>query len=149
MIFPYICNIRNKIYRRIWMKRWKTNPGCVYNVSYHIIWCTKYRRKLLLGEVEERLRSLLIEKATANGWDIPELEIMPDHVHLFVKATPSDSIAHITSQLKGYTSFSLRNEFPHLKQRVPTLWTRSYYVETIGHISEKTILKYIEDQKKK
>jgi putative transposase len=99
--------------------------------------------------VEERLRSLLIEKATANGWDIPELEIMPDHVHLFVKATPSDSIAHITSQLKGYTSFSLRNEFPHLKQRVPTLWTRSYYVETIGHISEKTILKYIEDQKKK
>lgn len=107
-------------------ERWKTNPGCVYNVSYHIIWCTKYRRKLLLGEVEERLRSLLIEKAT-----------------------PSDSIAHITSQLKGYTSFSLRNEFPHLKQRVPTLWTRSYYVETIGHISEKTILKYIEDQKKK
>lgn len=92
-------------------ERWKTNPGCVYNVSYHIIWCTKYRRKLLLGEVEERLRSLLIEKATANGWDIPELEIMPDHVHLFVKATPSDSIAHITSQLKGYTSFSLRNEF--------------------------------------
>lgn len=130
-------------------ERWKTNPGCVYNVSYHIIWCTKYRRKLLLGEVEERLRSLLIEKATANGWDIPELEIMPDHVHLFVKATPSDSIAHITSQLKGYTSFSLRNEFPHLKQRVPTMWTRSYYVETIGHISEKTILKYIEDQKKK
>ena len=130
-------------------ERWKTNSGCVYNVSYHIIWCTKYRRKLLLGEVEERLRSLLIEKATANGWDIPELEIMPDHVHLFVKATPSDSIAHITSQLKGYTSFSLRNEFPHLKQRVPTLWTRSYYVETIGHISEKTILKYIEDQKKK
>ena len=130
-------------------ERWKTNAGCVYNVSYYIIWCTKYRRKLLLGEVEERLRSLLIEKATANGWDIPELEIMPDHVHLFVKATPSDSIAHITSQLKGYTSFSLRNEFPHLKQRVPTLWTRSYYVETIGHISEKTILKYIEDQKKK
>lgn len=130
-------------------ERWKTNRGCVYNVSYQIIWCTKYRRKLLLGEVEERLRSLLIEKATANGWDIPELEIMPDHVHLFVKATPSDSIAHITSQLKGYTSFSLRNEFPHLKQRVPTLWTRSYYVETIGHISEKTILKYIEDQKKK
>lgn len=130
-------------------ERWKTNPGCVYNVAYHFIWCTKYRRKLLLGEVEERLRSLLIAKATANGWDIPELEVMPDHVHLFIKATPSDSIAHIASQLKGYTSFTLRTEFPHLKQRVPTLWTRSYYVETIGHISEKTILKYIEDQKNK
>lgn len=70
-------------------------------------------------------------------------------IHLFIKATPSDSIAHIVSQLKGYTSYILRSEFPHLKQRVPTLWTRSYYVETIGHISEKTILKYIEDQKKK
>ena len=128
-------------------ERWKTNPGCVYNVAYHFIWCTKYRRKLLLGEVEERLRSLLIAKATANGWDIPELEVMPDHVHLFIKATPSDSIAHIASQLKGYTSFTLRTEFPHLKQRVPTLWTRSYYVETIGHISEKTSLKSSEDQK--
>ena len=84
-----------------------------------------------------------------NGWDVSKLEIMPDHIHLFIKATPSDSIAHIVSQLKGYTSYILRLEFPHLKQRVPTLWTRSYYVETIGHISEKTILKYIEDQKKK
>lgn len=84
-----------------------------------------------------------------NGWDVSKLEIMPDHIHLFIKATPSDSIAHIVSQLKGYTSYILRSEFPHLKQRVPTLWTRSYYVETIGHISEKTILKYIEDQKKK
>lgn len=130
-------------------KRWKTNPGCVYNVSYHIIWCPKYRRKLLVGEVEQRLRFLLTEKATENRWDISKLEIMPDHVHLFIKATPSDSVAHIVSQLKGYTSFMLRNEFQHLRQRVPTLWTRSYYVETIGHISEKTILKYIEDQKKK
>lgn len=129
--------------------RWKTNPGCVYNVSYHIIWCSKYRRKLLVGEVEKRLHSLLIEKAMENGWSVSKLEIMPDHVHLFIKATPSDSIAHIVSQLKGYTSYILRSEFPHLKQRVPTLWTRSYYVETIGHISEKTILKYIEDQKKK
>ena len=89
-------------------ERWKTNPGCVYNVSYHIIWCTKYRRKLLLGEVEERLRSLLIEKATANGWDIPELEIMPDHVHLFVKATPSDSIAHIGVSPTFCTKVTLR-----------------------------------------
>lgn len=89
--------------------RWKTNSGCVYNVSYHIIWCPKYRRKLLVGEVEKRLHSLLIEKAMANEWDISKLEIMPDHIHLFIKATPSDSIAHIVSQLKGYTSYILRS----------------------------------------
>jgi len=130
-------------------ERWKTNQGCVFNVSYHIIWCPKYRRKLLVGEVEARLRELLIGKSKENGWDIQMMEIMPDHVHIFIKATPSDSIAHIVSQLKGYTSFALRSEFPHLKTRVPTLWTRSYYVETIGHISEPIILKYIEDQKKK
>ena len=129
--------------------RWKTNSGCVYNISYHIIWCPKYRRKLLVDNVETRLRDLLINKSNENGWTIEKMEIMPDHVHIFIKATPSDSIAHIVSQLKGYTSYTLRTEFPHLKQRVPTLWTRSYYVETIGHISEKTILKYIEEQKTK
>ena len=129
--------------------RWKTNSGCVYNISYHIIWCPKYRRKLLVDNVETRLRDLLINKSNENGWTIEKMEIMPDHVHIFIKATPSDSIAHIVSQLKGYTSYTLRTEFPHLKQRVPTLWTRTYYVETIGHISEKTILKYIEEQKTK
>ncbi len=77
------------------------------------------------------------------------MEVMPDHVHLFLKASPSDSVAYIVSQLKGYTSFALRKEFSWLKKCIPTLWTRSYYVETIGHISEKTIIKYIEDQKTK
>lgn len=102
-----------------------------------------------MGIVEDRLRELLEEKSTRNGWKIRKMEIMPDHVHLFIEATPSDPIAHVVSQLKGYTSFTLRTEYPHLRQKVPTLWTRSYYVETIGHVSEKTIFKYIEDQKKK
>lgn len=129
-------------------ERWKTNASCVYNVSYHIIWCSKYRRKVLSGEVEIQLKRLLSERSAENGWQLEKMEVMPDHVHIFIKATPSDSPAHIVSQLKGYTSFKLREEFPHLKKRIPTLWTRSYYVETIGHISESTIIRYIEDQKK-
>ena len=129
-------------------ERWKTNAGCVYNVSYHIVWCSKYRRKVLSGEVEIQLKRLLSERSAENGWQLEKMEVMPDHVHIFIKATPSDSPAHIVSQLKGYTSFKLREEFPHLKKRIPTLWTRSYYVETIGHISESTIIRYIEDQKK-
>lgn len=130
-------------------KRWKTNIGSVYNLSYHLIWCPKYRKKVLVDAVENRLKELLYLKAQECGWDIEQMEIMPDHVHVFIKATPSDSVAHIASQLKGYTSHQLRKEFPHLRSRLPTLWTRSYYVESIGHISEHTIRKYIEEQKTK
>lgn len=129
--------------------RWKTNSGCVYNIGYHIIWCPKYRRKLLTDGVDKRLKELLEEKAKQNGWEIVEMEVMPDHVHIFIRATPSDSIAHIVSQLKGYTAYTLRKEFTKLKTRVPTLWTRSYYVESVGHISQETIEKYIQDQKNK
>jgi putative transposase len=129
--------------------RWKSSKHAVYNCGYHFIWCPKYRRKVLVNKVEIRLKELLIDKATQHGWIIEKMEIMPDHLHVFIKATSNDAPIFIVSQLKGYTSFTLRNEFPELKSRLPTLWTRSYYCETIGHISEKTIKKYIEDQKKK
>ena len=129
-------------------KRWKTNKSSLYNIWYHIIWCSKYRRNVLTGDIESRLKDLVIQKSNENGWSIENIEIMPDHLHLFIKATPSDSISHIVSQLKGYTSSVLRNEFELLRTRLPTLWTRSFYVETIGHISESVIKKYIDDQKR-
>jgi len=129
-------------------KRWKTNKSSVYNIGYHIIWCSKYRRNVLTGDIESRLKDLVIQKSNENGWSIENIEIMPDHLHLFIKATPSDSISHIVSQLKRYTSSVLRNEFELLRTRLPTLWTRSFYVETIGHISESVIKKYIDDQKR-
>lgn len=129
-------------------ERWKHSQTTIYNVSYHIIFCPKYRKKLLVDDVEQRLRHLLLEKANDIQVEIESLEIMPDHVHLFVKAKPTASPHWIVGQLKGYTSNILRKEFKILRTRVPTLWTRSYYLETIGHISEDTIKKYIEDQKK-
>ena len=130
-------------------KRWKTNAGCVYNLAYHITWCPKYRKKVLVGEVETRLKELLLQKAEENGWEIENMEVMPDHVHIFVKTTPSDSPALVAAQLKGFTSHQLREEFPHLRSRLPTLWTRSYYTESVGHISEEIIKKYIDEQKLK
>jgi putative transposase len=130
-------------------KRFSTKNHSKFNISYHIIFCPKYRRKVLVSGIDVRCKELLVEKATENEWVIERMEVMPDHVHLFVKATPNDAPNHIVSQLKGYTAFKLRNEFPHLKKQLPSLWTRSYYVETIGHISEATIKKYIEDQKSK
>lgn len=112
-----------------------------------MIWCPKYRRKVLVGDVEKRLKELLFNKADEIGVSIETLEVLPDHLHLFVKAPPSAAPHWIVQQMKGYSSHELRKEFPDLKSRLPTLWTRSYYVESCGHISEETIKKYIEEQK--
>jgi putative transposase len=126
--------------------RWTTSNKAVFNIGYHLIWCTKYRRKLLIGEIEDRLKILLVGKAEEIDVSIETMEVMPDHVHLFVKSTPVNSPHYIVQQLKGYTSHTLHKEFP-LKKKVPTLWTRSYYCESIGHISAETVTRYIEDQK--
>lgn len=127
--------------------RWQRSEHSVFNVGYHIIWCPKYRRKVLTGEVEIRLKELLLEKAKQIEVTIERMEVMPDHVHLFVKSVPTNPIHYIVQQLKGYTSRILRSEFGYLTTRLPTLWTRSYYCETIGHISEDVIKRYIEEQK--
>lgn len=128
-------------------KRWTKSKTVVYNIGYHLIWCSKYRRKVLTGDAGTRLKELLAEKAGQIDIEIVQMEIMPDHVHLFVKATPVNSPHYIVQQLKGYTSRVLRQEFPSLKSRLPSLWTRSYYCESVGHISEETVQKYIKDQK--
>lgn len=129
--------------------RWKSSKHAVFNCSYHFIWCPKYRRNVLVGDIEVRLKELLYEKAAEHGWIIETMEIMPDHVHIFIKATTVDAPVYIISQLKGFTSRTLRKEYVELRKRIPTLWTRSYYCESVGHISEKTIKKYIEKQKNK
>jgi len=130
-------------------KRWTTSNKAVYNIGYHLIWCPKYRRKVLVDKVASRLRELFLETSTNLGVTIETMEVMPDHVHLFVKAPPTLAPHYIVQQLKGKSSRRLREELPHLKSRLPTLWTRSYYCESVGHISESTIRKYIEDQKGK
>jgi len=130
-------------------QRWVSSKHAIFNCGYHLIWCPKYRRPVLVDGVDVRLKELLLQKAEENGWKIEKMEVMPDHVHIFIKANPDDAPAFIVAQLKGATSFVLRTEFSFLKSKLPTLWTRSYYCETVGHISEKTIKKYIEDQKNK
>ena len=129
--------------------RWTHSRTTVFNLGYHFIWCPKYRRKVLVGEIETRLKELLLAKGSEVGLEIVSLEVMPDHVHLFIKAPPTAGPHWIVQQLKGYTSRNLRAEFPELKRKIPSLWTRSYYCESVGHISEETVKKYIEDQKNK
>lgn len=102
---------------------------------------------MLVDDVETRLRALLEQKAKTIDCEIIALETMPDYVHIFVKAKPTATPNRIVAALKGFTSHELRKEFPHLKSRLPTLWSRSYFVSTYGHVSSGTIQKYIAEQK--
>ena len=129
--------------------RYKKISGAVYSLKYHLVWCPKYRRPVLADRVATRLRSLLLEKATELEVSVIALEIMPDHVHLFVESDPTRCVAELVNRLKGYTSHVLRGEFAHLRSRLPTLWSRSYYAGTVGHVSEAVVQKYIENQKGK
>ena len=128
-------------------KRWTVSNKAVFNVGYHLIWCSKYRRKVLVGSIEQKLRELLLIKAKNISVTIEKMEIMDDHIHLFVKTDPTNSPHYIVQQLKGYTSRLLRQEFSSLRSRLPTLWTRSYFCESVGCISEETVKRYIENQK--
>ena len=122
--------------------RYNTSAGCVFSLKYHLVWCPKYRLNVLRGDVADRLKELLDEKAEENKIVIEALEIMPDHVHLFVSTDPTEAPQRIANQFKGYTSRILRQEFAHLRSCMPTLWSRSYYIGSVGQVSEETVKKY-------
>jgi putative transposase len=128
--------------------RYRKHAGDVSTLHYHFVWCPKYRRKVLTGAIAARLEELLRQKANQLGVEIESLEVLPDHVHLFVAAAPTDAPQYLANQFKGYTSRVLREEFPSLKSRLPSLWSRSYYVGSAGHVSASTIQNYIEQQKR-
>jgi len=131
------------------MSKYSKNVGAVFSLKYHVVWCPKYRRKVLDNQVAERLKELLHQKTSELRMIIHALEIMPDHVHLFLESDPTWAVAGIAHAFKGYTSRILRKEFAFLRSRLPTLWSKSYYAGTVGHVSEETIKKYIESQKGK
>ena len=126
--------------------RYAPNAGAVFSLKYHLVWCPKYRRKVLVNGVADRLKAVLAEKAAEIGVTLHALEVLPEHVHLFVESDPTRAPANIAAQFKGYTSRVLRQEFPHLRSRLPTLWSRSYFISTVGHVSESTVKRYIETQ---
>ena len=129
--------------------RYARNAGAVFTLKYHLVWCPKYRRKVLTGRIEVRLRQLLAEVADEKGMMFHAMEIMPDHVHLFVESDPTLCVAEIVNRLKGRSSRVLRQEFPTLRSRLPTLWSRNYYAGTVGQVSRATVKRYIESQKGK
>ena len=118
----------------------------VYLLNYHFVFCPKRRRKVLVGKLKDRLNELLEQKASELNWNIISMEIMPDHVHMFMAATPQTSPRQIMHRLKGYTARILRQEFPEL-MKMPSLWTRSFFVSTAGNVSSKKIQHYIKTQR--
>lgn len=127
--------------------KYKNNRNIVYSCKYHVVWCTKYRRDLLKDGVDIRLKNLIKEISEELNVDIIEMEIMPDHVHLLIEVDPQFGIHKAIKRIKGRTSKVLREEYSFVKSRVPTLWTNSYFVSTIGGAPLNKIKKYIEDQK--
>lgn len=126
---------------------YKSTKHIVYSNKYHIVFCPKYRRKVLVGKIEKRLKQLIKQICKEKQADLIECEIMPDHVHILVEINPQFGIHKLVRFLKGRTSRILRDEFPELKSKLPTLWTHSYFCSTIGSAPLEIIKQYIENQK--
>jgi putative transposase len=122
----------------------------VYNVNYHLVWSVKYRRHVLIEPIDVRLKQMFLNISAEKGFVIQSMEVMPDHVHVFVSGHPKYSPSYIYKMLKGISGRWVFMEFPQIKRKLwkGKLWNSSTYVETIGHISEESVNKYIEDQKK-
>jgi len=125
----------------------RTNNNVAYRCHFHVVWCPKYRRKVLVQGVDERLKEILHQACEEYRAVIEDLEVMPDHVHLLVIVDPQFGIHRLVKLLKGRSSRFLRQEFPKLKTRMPTLWTNRYFVATSGGAPLKLIKQYIEGQK--
>jgi len=118
----------------------------VHLIAYHIVFCPKRRKAVLTGDIATDCDRLIRRKCEEHGWHIAALEVMPDHVHLFVRVWPVTSVAEVVKEVKGLTSHDLREKYPILR-RLPSLWTRSYFAASVGNVSQETIRRYIEAQK--
>ena len=127
--------------------KYKSNNNIVYSCKYHVVWCPKYRRKVLVDGVDSRLEELIIQICQEIQVDIIEMEIMPDHLHLLIEVDPQFGIHKAIKRIKGKTSRILRQEFPYLTTKLPTLWTNSYFVSTVGGAPLEKIREYVANQK--
>lgn len=123
------------------------NKHRVHLVIYHLVWTPKRRKPVLVGNIARRCQQIIERKCAEKGWEIFQLAIQPDHIHLFIRVWPSDAPADVIKEIKDITEHHLRREFPEIL-KLPSLWTRSYFAATAGNVSKETIQKYIEAQKR-
>ncbi len=128
-------------------KEIKTNLNIAYSCRYHVVFCPKYRRKVLVPPIDSRLKTILLETIDTWRQEFIEMDVMPDHVHLLVGCDPQFGIHRLVKYLKGTSSRLLRQEFPVLKRKLPSLWTNSYFCATTGGVTLETLKRYVEGQK--
>lgn len=128
-------------------KPYHTAHAIVYSCQYHVIWCPKYRRPVLVNGVDIRLKELILEKQEDYNYLVIDMEVMAEHVHLLLDIDPRIAPNKPVGQIKGFTSNRLRKEFPWLEKRLPTLWTRSRFISSCGAVTMESVQKYIQDQK--
>lgn len=129
------------------MDQIRSNNNVTYRCTFHVVWCPKYRRPVITGDVDTRLKEIIREVCAERDAPIIELETMPDHVYLLVGCDPQYGIHRLVKGIKGRSSRLLRQEYPHLKSRMPTLWTNSYFVATVGGATLDIVKQYIENQR--
>ena len=127
----------------------RTNANIAFQCAYHVVWCPKYRRRVIGGRMEARLKEIICEVIDEKGAWLIEMETMPDHVHLLVEVDPQLGVHKLVKAIKGRSSRLLREEFPWLKSRLPSLWTNSYFVATVGGAPLSVIKGYVETQKER
>ena len=131
------------------MVQFRSNSNIVFNCQYHVVWVTKYRRPVLTQQIEARLKEILQNIATEIQVDILEMEVGDlNHVHLLLSLDPQFGVHKVVKRFKGASSRYLRKEFPELTKRLPTLWTNSYFVATVGGAPLAKIKEYIQNQKR-
>lgn len=130
-------------------KEYRSSATTVFSCQYLIVFCPKYRRKVLTGGIDERLKELALSYCEEHEMKLLDIEVMPDHVHLLIDVSPMSSVRNAVTKLKGFLSHELRNEFPSLKSRIPSLWTRNCFISSVGAVSLEVVKKYIENQKNK
>jgi len=129
------------------MQKYRHNKNVTYSSKYHVVWCCKYRRDVLTPEVQPRLKDIILGVCKERKATVMSLEVMSDHVHLLVEVDPQYGIHKLVKQIKGRSFRLLRQEFKHLTTRLPSLWTNSYFLSTVGGAPLSVIKKYVEEQK--
>ena len=126
---------------------YRTTETTVYCCRYHVIFCPKYRRKVLINGIDERFKEIVLSMQENENFIVLEMEVMPDYVHLLLDVDPTIGINVVVSRIKGKTAHILTREFPEIRRRIPTLWTRSKFIATVGSVSLETVEEYIKSQK--
>ena len=129
------------------MNKYRTTETTVYCCRYHIIFCPKYRRKVLSEPITERFKQIVMSMQQEQNFYVLGMEVMPDHVHLLLDIDPTIGVNVVVARIKGKTAHILNREFPELTRKLPTLWTRSKFIATVGSVSLEVVKKYIEEQK--